>query len=72
MSKLTSECFLCGPNTNLTCDYYITMLQEVSIPGAGWGWGGIQKWKRFSSENMMRVGGENFKVEKHTAQQDMV
>ena len=48
------------------------MLQEVSIPGAGWGWGGIQKWKRFSSENMMRVGGENFKVEKHTAQQDMV
>lgn len=41
----------------------------MPVPGVR---GGVQRWKELFSVNKVRVGGDNFKIEKYTAQQAMV
>lgn len=39
------------------------MFQEMPAPGVR---GGVQRWKELFSVNKVRVGRENFKIEKYT------
>lgn len=45
------------------------MFQEMLVPGVRVG---VQRWKELFSVNKLRVGGEDFKIEKYTAHQAMV